>query len=384
MAPLFPAVLIGGPPHSGKSTLAYRLSAALRQRAVAHYVLRASPDGEGDWSHESAAELVAALRMRAKADWTPAFAVAMGRDIAARHLPLLVDAGGKVSPEIEQIAATCTHALLLAADPAALEPWRALAARHGLPVIADLQSALDVPQQVIASQPTLHGTISGLGRGRDSSGVCFQALVDRLVLLLGYDERELYRAHLALTDIELVVHVERAIHPLPAHTPDRPWVPDELPVVLESLPRDAPLAIYGRGPVWLYAGIAAWNAPQRCAVFDVRQGWVEPPALRPAPVYASSPLICDLVAQNARYTHLQCGIPGGYLDYREAPDIAVPPVPPDHGLVLNGKLPNWLWAALVRAYTCAWIAVFQPQTGAALVVTSHAADVPIGSRLALA
>ena len=42
---LFPAVMIGGPPHSGKSVLAYSLTQALRARGVAHYVLRAYPDG---------------------------------------------------------------------------------------------------------------------------------------------------------------------------------------------------------------------------------------------------------------------------------------------------------------------------------------------------
>ena len=50
---LFPAVMIGGPPHSGKSVLAYSLSQALRARQVAHYVLRAFPDGEGDWANEA-------------------------------------------------------------------------------------------------------------------------------------------------------------------------------------------------------------------------------------------------------------------------------------------------------------------------------------------
>ena len=48
-----PAVLIGGPPHSGKSVLIYSLSQALRARGVAHYALRACPDGEGDFSNET-------------------------------------------------------------------------------------------------------------------------------------------------------------------------------------------------------------------------------------------------------------------------------------------------------------------------------------------
>ncbi len=48
---LFPAILVGGPPHSGKSVLTYSLTQALRRRGVDHYVLRAAPDGEGDWAN---------------------------------------------------------------------------------------------------------------------------------------------------------------------------------------------------------------------------------------------------------------------------------------------------------------------------------------------
>src|SRR5512136_651193 len=67
---LLPAVLVGGPPHSGKSVLAYALSRALRERGVAHYLLRACPDGEGDWSQEAEQSLVRQIRI--KGSYTPA------------------------------------------------------------------------------------------------------------------------------------------------------------------------------------------------------------------------------------------------------------------------------------------------------------------------
>ena len=56
-----PAVLVGGPPHSGKSVLIYSLSQALRARGIDHYALRACPDGEGDWSNEALPQLVLSL-----------------------------------------------------------------------------------------------------------------------------------------------------------------------------------------------------------------------------------------------------------------------------------------------------------------------------------
>lgn len=379
MAPLFPAVLIGGPPHAGKSTLTYRVSAALRRRGLAHYALRASPDGEGNWSSEASADLVAELRLRSKQDWTPAFAEQISRDIANRHLPLLVDAGGVVSPETHMIAASCTHALLVAPRAAALAPWRELAARHGLPLIAELVSQLDGPQRVDQEHPYLSGVISGLTRTASSEGRCFDALIERLAGVFAYDAHELFRAHCLLTDVELVIHVELPIHPLPAHPTANQWQPGELPVLLASLPTHQPWGIYGRGPVWLYAALAAANLPQRCVVFDVRQGWVDPPPLHPGDNDDPERLRWDAVDKHAGYTQVRFSIPNGYLDWRAAAGVPVPQVPTEKGVVLDGKLPNWLWAALARTYGCPWVGVFQPQLEAAIVVRSRSADHALGS-----
>ena len=43
-----PAILIGGPPHAGKSVLFYSLTHALRERHIPHHAIRACLDGEGE------------------------------------------------------------------------------------------------------------------------------------------------------------------------------------------------------------------------------------------------------------------------------------------------------------------------------------------------
>lgn len=377
MPPLFPAILIGGPPHSGKSTLTYRLSHALRARGIQHYALRASPDGEGNWSMEAPQALVAELRMRAKSDWTPAFAAAMSRDIANRHLPLLVDAGGKPSAETEQIAAVCTHALLLAARLEDLAPWHALLERQGRGLIAELHSVLDAPQQVTELSPVLRGTIAGLQRGQSSEGRCFAALVERLARYMAYPPERIYREHLARTAIELVINVEQPIYPLPQRDKDT-WEPADLPTLLASLPPQEPLAIYGRGPNWLYAALALFSPPTP-EVFTPFQGWVVPPSLRLEPMCDPERLTWELLGTPAG-SYLTCAIPTGYLDYRAATDLPVPPVSPERGLIIGGKLPNWLYAALARTYRdhVPWIAVFQPQLGGGVVVWSRVAGIRVG------
>jgi CRISPR-associated protein Csx3 len=381
MSPVFPALFLGGPPHSGKSTLTYRLSHALRQHEppVPHYALRASPDGEGDWLNESPQALVDELRMRAKSDWTPQLASQINQDIDNRHMPLLVDAGGKVSPETETIAAACTHAILLAANPSDLAPWREMVARQGLVLVADLHSVLAGPQHIAENGVTLRGTISGLGRERSSEGPVFAALVQRLVNLCSYDTNELYRAHLNMTDVEMVINVEQPIHPLPARTTTN-WQPADLPLLLESLPNDTPLGIYGRGPAWLYAAIALANYPHELVLYDIRQGWVTPPPLTLADTADTARLCWDKIVPQDTYTHVQFSVPGSYLHYREAAHIPVPIVDSTRGVLLDGRLPLWMWAALARTYVnrVAWIGTFYPRLGCGVVVWSADAAVAVG------
>ncbi len=375
MAPLFPAILIGGPAHSGKSTLTYRLSQALRLRKVPHYALRASPDGDGDWVEAVEAAMVAELRPRVRSGWSETFAAAVARDVAARHLPLMVDIGGRVTPETEAIAAHCTHSLLISANPAALAEWRTMVARHGLVPVADLHSALVGTQTIDDPGPPLRGTVVGLSRTMSSDGPCFQTLVDRLADLFAYSDYELFQSHITQTDIELVLNLERPIYPLVAHQDGR-WQPEELCILLPTLPTHVDLALYGRAPVWMYAALALLNPHNRCAIFDPRQGWVEIQPLRVAPDPPAGPLHIAAEAQGAA-TRLRMSIPAGYLDRRDMDLITLPMI--SGGVILDGRLPIWLVAALARSYQqAAWIACYQPQLRAAVVIASQTTQFPLG------
>ncbi|NJO05934.1 MAG: hypothetical protein HC876_10655 [Chloroflexaceae bacterium] len=374
MAPLFPALFLGGPPHSGKSTLLYRLSHALRERGVEHYALRASPDGEGDWSQETAPDQVRVLRMRAKTDWTPQFAERMSRDIDRRHLPLLVDVGGKVSPETERIAAVCTHGILLSNNTAAFSEWTALLHQQGRMVIAEIVSQLDGPQIVTQTTPILRGTLSGLQVGQSSDGVCFDALLTLVQRYMSYPPDTLYQTHRNAVDVDLVLHLERPIYPLtarPEHGPAYRWYPTDLRPLLTSLPANEPLALYGRAPLWVYAALAAFTEPVPW-VFQAHTGWVVPPRLLPTTTPDPQRLRWDTVASHGDAFQISLSLPGGYLDYDDAQEVPVPLAPAGYGILLDGKLPTWLYAALARTYrTAAWLAVLQPQLGYVVVWSQH-------------
>lgn len=355
----FPAVLIGGPPHSGKSVLTYLLTQYLRQRGIEHYVLRACPDGEGDWSQESTPDQVRLLRQKGAFDRT--FVDRVCRDIEQRHLPLLVDAGGRPSPDQERIIQRCTHAIVLSANSQGMDEWRHRVEQYGLIIVAELHSELHGSDQIEVEKPVLRGVISGLERNAPTGGIVVEALANRLARLMHYDQAELVQQHLQRAPAELVVDLDRLARQMWAEATQRRWIPPDLPQILDSIPATTPLAIYGRGPNWLYAALAGHTAPAPFSLFDPRLGWVQAQSLRRVP----QP-VADVIRWQSReeqdYTLLKAHLLESYLDYDDLSDLTVPQLDRQRGIVVSGKLPFWLLTSLIVTYhEHPWLAVIQPQ-----------------------
>lgn len=362
----FPAVLIGGPPHSGKSVLAYSLKQALKQAGVQCYLLRAAPDGEGDWSQEAEPELGRALRR--KGGYTPAWVKHMCDDIAARPLPFLVDVGGRPKPWDEAVFDQCTHAILLTTETESPAFWHNLVHKYNLILLADLTSQLSGQSTLTAEQPVLKGTITQLSRGQAAQGVVFEALLARLKALFGYGYGELFNIHQAQAPVELVVdinHLRRRINP---HRPGLTWQAQDLPATLADLPQDSPLALYGLGPAWLYAAVARHIAPQDFYQFDARRGWVKPPLFTPAKSGRSD--IAMIARETAEFIYLKFDLLEDYLEYAPAIPLSLPPPPSGKGLILSSKLPNWLYTGLTLFYQhTAWAAIYYPHSNEGIVVS---------------
>lgn len=381
-----PAILIGGPPHAGKSVLTYSLTQALRERDISHYVIRACPDGEGDWSQEI--DQAAVRVIRTKGLWTPEFVARICRDLQRRHFPLLVDVGGR--PETWQtcILSNCTHSLLLLHphDEQTIQFWRQLVETNGLLPLAQLYSVLDGASPLPSQQAVLQGTLSGLHRNALAQGPLFDLLVERVVSLFSsYSSEELKRGHLASAPAE-IVDLEALVHLWAAHT--KRWQPEMLPSVLAKVPADVPLAVYGRGPNWLYGALGVQTGAEAFHQFDSRLGWVSPPPLQinvPAPDH-SSVLHLRIEEQTQEATILKVDIVSKYLDYTEAEHLSFPAVSTERGLILSGVMPHWLTTALVRLYHdagTAWVACHQPQLHAAVVVASRTSKLTHGDLLSL-
>ncbi|MBN1935023.1 MAG: hypothetical protein JW934_10180 [Anaerolineae bacterium] len=374
----FPAVLIGGPPHSGKSVLTYSLTRAMRRRRIEHYVIRATPDGEGDWANEADQTLVRALRV--KGDFTQAFTDFVCNNLTHRHLPLIVDAGGRPTPDQERIFGCCTHAVLLAPDADMLVHWRNIAHRHGLSIVAELTSHLQGEQRVVSRSPILRGTITGLDRSQTATGPAFDALVDLLAGSLYRAPDELYRFHERHCPIETVIHLDRLAHTL-GISPDSGevrWEPQHVPLVLDYLPEETPLALYGRGTNWLHTAVALLASPAPFAHFDPRLGWVEARPLSVRQPGTGYPLQFRLYhAPNC--VHLEALPQSPYLEYDELDTLSIPPLPARTGVILSGRIPYWLYTSMAVSYQdVPWIGTYQPQLECAVIAYSTDPAYPIG------
>jgi CRISPR-associated protein Csx3 len=371
-----PAIAIGGPPHSGKSVLTYSLTQLLREQRMDHYVLRACPDGEGDWSNEATPATVQAIRRKGK--FTATFIDNVCGALQRRHLPLLVDVGGQPTQADEAIFRQCTHLIILSSTPEGLTEWRAFAERLHLPIIAELDSVRQGEEALYDSYPLLRGRLSGLERGTRVRGTIMAHLAGVVWSLFALKPGELRQLHLDMAPVELAVDLERVGGTLNLMQGGH-WQPAEIPAVLDYLPAQTPLALYGRGTNWLYAAVALHTWPAEFHQFDARLGWTKPTLLQLAAT--GSALLHWTQTISATAVRLQVSIPDTYLDYEKIQGSASPRLPVDRGLILDGKLPYWLLTGLAQSYRdVPWLAIYQPQVGD-VVVMSRQPEIQVGSVL---
>jgi CRISPR-associated protein Csx3 len=364
-----PALLIGGPPHCGKSVLSHSLSQALIARKCEHYVLRVAPDGEGHYSQEADAQLVRQLRV--KHLWTESWIEAQCRYIARRPLPLIVDMGGRPDMQSLTLFDQCTHALLLTRDESARQEWQGHATAHGLQIIADITSVQGSEGVLAQREPLIRGTVSNLERGEPATGAVFDALVDRVAELFHFTPEQLRQTHFGSapfwSEIAIIDFWALARHMYP-DDPLNNFRIEEIDKILAEVPAGRPIAAYGRMPMWLAGAISRerdvrWH-------FDMRNGngWVQPVVPKMCKAgdnsFAQQPHVSiqlEVDSANAQ-TALTLYPAGGNLNIEDAHEILLPYISPEQHLVIKGPVPYWLLNGMIKACAhCASVRALQVQ-----------------------
>jgi len=363
---IFPAVVVMGPPHSGKSVLAYLLTRRLWQRRVAHFLLRTAPDGEGNWFYEGTSSTTRLLRLSAKHKYTRKLIRHMLQIIRRRHLPLLVDIGGRPQGEQWDILYACTHGILLHRDPSDLDFWMPRIRRSGLNLLAILESRQRTQDEVIATEPYLQGVISGLERENPHPGRMFELLLEQVETLCAISEEELEALHRQTAPYDMLSETQLARALNKTELPPW-WHPADLTRLVRHLPQQ-PFALYGRGPLWLAAAVAAARPLQPIALFDVHFGWIQVPQ---ASQESAMPLTWDVLPLSQGWFLAMARFLHPFLDYG---DVLSPPLPEGaRGIILYGKLPKWICASLARHFSQkgVQVAIWEPRQQCAIGVTGE-------------
>lgn len=185
-------VVLCGAPNTGKTVFRDGLKEAILERDDVpqdFYTISGCPDGDGSWFAQTAQkypELAAELKAEYKAKFTPEFAQDKARTVEViKNSLLLLDVGGKISPENELIMAQATHAVILAKSESEVADWQEFCQKLNLSVIAIIYSDLDATTDTIQTQtPQLRGTVHRLIRGESvKTRPMIQELAKQLVEL---------------------------------------------------------------------------------------------------------------------------------------------------------------------------------------------------------
>lgn len=160
---LCPALLIVGPPDSGKSVLSHQIFSTLIREYPNIYLQRSHWDGEGNWIlelPENATEAEREAFKRAnKGGLTERFFPYQGQAILSlrqQKALVIVDAGGMVQPEKRSILEACTHYVIISSKPEEIEPWHDFCGRQGnLQPVAVIHSTLEQKLEISQREPFL-------------------------------------------------------------------------------------------------------------------------------------------------------------------------------------------------------------------------------------
>jgi CRISPR-associated Csx3 family protein len=99
---------------------------------------------------------------------------------------------------------------------------------------------------------------------------------------------------------------------------------------------------------------------------------------------AATPLKVDAAAGEF-CLHLKLDLPEDYVLYQPELTVPLPAVAPQQGVILDGKLPNWLYTGLTLFYRAApWVAIYYPPLNQVIVVASQstAGSLAVGAVIA--
>ena len=260
----------------------------------------------------------------------------------------------------------CTHSvLLLRADKEeAIQLWSRMVAGYALEPFARIYSLQEGISTITTQTPLLEGTITGLERYNPMSaqGPLFNALVEGIATLFSSYSQNLEKVIFEQTPTERMLDLYTSLQAF-TQTSTR-WEPEMLKPLLESLPLNSPLSVYGAGPNWLYGALSAHTDPTPFYQCDPRFsfGWTQPVAVSISTEHSAEITVDSHLYADRSVLSIQ--FPYKHLEYFQPEPLPFPPMRPDIGLIINGHPPVLVgygsgaplqgsWCSLDRSVLCA-------------------------------
>ena len=366
-------VVFCGPPHSGKSVFIANLIDKLPTDA--YTIIRACPDGEGTWSNNKNQEETSAVRKKGKFTKTFIDDVCNAIDNQTNKI-VLVDVGGVMSKENEQIFKHCDSFVILSSDEKKKEEWLEFGQKLGLECIGCLDSSLEGQEEIYTKKPYFQGKVVGMERGKILEDFpVIKGLASDIIQKSKYTEKietsnKDYEGTM-IDDTELgfelgygkEVLLEDGI-PIKKVRWQEKAIPQIYQTIQEKVSVDSPVRINGIRANFILCAICKASKEQGVkdiSTYDIRSKQYIP--IRDLPkkkgLKQSEGLVYHLI-ENKENIFMDIDITTEQYSLEDYQQCILPQIKEDKNLYLSGRMPLWLLASISSSYDANRIFTFQP------------------------
>lgn len=369
-------IVFCGPPHSGKSVFIANLINKLPTDA--YTIIRACPDGEGNWSNNKNQNETSIVRKKGK--FTSSFIEDACRTIDNQtNKIVLVDVGGIISKENKQIFEHCDSFVVLSSDEKKKREWLDFGKEQGLECLGVLDSRLEGKEEIYSRQPYLQGKIVGLERGEvlENSQV-INAIVSDIVQKSKYGEK----AEKENTDFKGIMIDDTELGFELGYGKEIPtengtlikqvrWKEEALPEIYKNIQQKntskQEVKINGIRANFVLCNICKAlrkNGVQDISIFDARMKQYIPIKKLPKKRGArqTEGLLYNMI-ENKENIFMDIDITKEQYSLDDYEKCMLPQVNENKNLYLSGRMPLWLLASITSSYDSNKIFTFQPGKG---------------------
>lgn len=362
-------IIICGPPHSGKTVMINSLHKLLPTEGV--QTIRANADGEGYWASEGNPDDV--QKVRVKGDNTPEEFAEWTKQISdAKANIVLVDIGGKLQDDKIPLFEAADSFVVLCSDqePDLMVAWKSFGEAHGCRCLACLTSKLVGEDEVKKLGAVIEDTITHLERGTErTDSKLLQELAGLIINMAKSTTARPFDSHDSQTfnafdmAYALNCYTQREIkintiegeevslcRNIRYETRDIDNIRDYV-AKWQAERKLSNVKVYGANAQWVAVTIIFAlidGGAEAVELFDISTWqYVRLRKLR----VATSPLTISVSAFDSQKDIMEVSILNEQgkprsLSIDELDRCSIPPIDASHGIVVSGRLPNWLLASI--------------------------------------